>query len=176
MLGPFIADRSLGGPTSWAIIVAAAGIGSALGDLVSLRVEPAKPLRAAFLSMLLAPPLLIALADASSVWIIAIAALPWGVSMTFFNALWYTVLQAHVPERSISRVASYDWLGSTALRPIGFALVGPLAERFGATETLLTIALSITAIEVATAFIPSVASLPREPAAAPGDEELLRAQ
>ena len=35
-----------------------------------------------------------------------------------------------------SRVSSYDVLGSFVLMPIGFAIVGPLSDAIGVTETL----------------------------------------
>lgn len=163
VLGPFISERSFGGAGAWAAIVAAAGTGSIIGDLASMKIEPERPLRAAYLSMLLAPPVLVLLGIEAPVWAIAIAAVPWGISMTFFNTLWYTVLQVHVPDESLSRVSSYDWLGSTALRPLGFALVGPVAVWLGTAQTLIAVAVVISLVEISTAFIPSIATLSRDP-------------
>lgn len=40
VLGPFIADTSLGGASAWATILAAAGVGSVVGDLAAMRIEP----------------------------------------------------------------------------------------------------------------------------------------
>ena len=48
-----------------------------------------------------------------------------------------TTLQRNVPEHALSRISSFDWLGSVALNPIGYALIGPLAAAFGTSETLL---------------------------------------
>jgi hypothetical protein len=42
---------------------------------------------------------------------------------------------AHPPE-ALSRVSSYDWLGSMAFLPLGYALTGPFAAWLG-TETVL---------------------------------------
>lgn len=163
VLGPFISERAFGGAAAWAAIIAAAGIGAVIGDFASMKIEPRRPLRAAYLSTLLAPPVLVLLGVEAPVWVIAIAAVPWGVAMTFFNTLWFTVLQVHVPDESLSRVSSYDWLGSTALRPLGFALVGPVAAWLGTGATLITVAIVITAMELGTAFIPSIATLSRQP-------------
>ncbi len=46
-------------------------------------------------------------------------------------------LQQHVPEQALSRVSAYDWLGSLVLLPVGFVIVGPIAERIGVSETLV---------------------------------------
>lgn len=160
VLGPFIADRSLGGASAWATILAVAGLGSIVGDILALRVKAGRPLRVAFLSMLLATPVLVLLGLEAPVWIIASAALLWGISMTYFTTIWFTVLQEHIPDESISRVSSYDWLGSTALRPIGLAMAGPLAASIGAAETLIGVGIVIASIEIATAlFVPSIANL-----------------
>jgi hypothetical protein len=56
--------------------------------------------------------------------------------MTFASAVWDTVLQSNVPPESLSRVSSYDWLGSLALQPLGFALVGPIVATIGVAATL----------------------------------------
>ena len=48
--------------------------------------------------------------------------------MNFASTLWVTVLQANVPEHALSRVSSYDWLGSLVFLPAGYMLAGPVAE------------------------------------------------
>ena len=162
VLGPFIAERSLGGATGWATILTAGGIGAVVGDLAAMRAEPERPLRTAYLSMLLAVPLLAALAFDLPVTVLAGAAFMWGVSMTFFNTFWFTVLQQHVPDKALSRVSSYDWVGSTALRPLGFALIAPVAQRLGITQTLIGIAVTIAILELSTAFIPPISGIRRQ--------------
>jgi hypothetical protein len=42
-----------------------------------------------------------------------------------------------VPTHMLSRVASYDYFGTFALRPLGLALVGPLALLVGTNAVLL---------------------------------------
>jgi hypothetical protein len=59
-----------------------------------------------------------------------------GLGIAVHLTLWYTVFQREVPERAQSRVASYDAIGSFVLMPLGMALVGPLADAIGLTETL----------------------------------------
>jgi hypothetical protein len=49
---------------------------------------------------------------------------------------WETALAAYIPPAALSRVSSWDWMGSLALLPIGYAVAGPLASVFGARATL----------------------------------------
>ena len=40
----------------------------------------------------------------------------------------------HIPADALSRVSSYDWMGSLALLPLGFAIAGPVASVIGAPD------------------------------------------
>jgi MFS family permease len=59
-----------------------------------------------------------------------------GVSFSLFVVWWETSLASHVPPHALSRVSSYDWMGSLALMPLGFVVAGPLAAAFGARTVL----------------------------------------
>ena len=48
-----------------------------------------------------------------------------------------TSLQQQIPREAYGRVASWDWMGSTALRPIGLAVAGPLAAALGTRPVLV---------------------------------------
>lgn len=161
VLGPFIAERSLGGAPAWALIVTMGGIGSLLGDVVALKAQPEKPLRAAFLSGLLAVPIMVLLGLAAPVWSIAAASVLWGVCMSFANTLWFTVMQENIPDAAISRVSSFDWIGSTVLRPIGYAVIGPLASAVGVSSALVGAGITLAAVQLLVATAPSVVSVRR---------------
>jgi hypothetical protein len=75
--------------------------------------------------------------------------------------LWFTVFQQQVPERAQSRVASYDTLGSFVLVPVGTALVGPVAEAIGLTETLWICLIVMWASWLAILALPSVWAIRR---------------
>jgi hypothetical protein len=49
---------------------------------------------------------------------------------------WITSLQRNVPEHALSRISSFDWFGSVALNPIGYALIGPIAAAIGTSQSL----------------------------------------
>jgi predicted MFS family arabinose efflux permease len=137
VLTPLVAKEELGGAGAYATILSAMGIGSVLGGILALRVEPRRPLAVAFALILLEVPLYLALAAAAPVALIAGFALVGSTAMIFASTLWLTVLQTNIPERALSRVSSYDWLGSLVFLPAGYMLAGPAAEAFGVTETLV---------------------------------------
>ena len=145
VLGPFVAKESLGGAKAWAAILTAAGAGSLAGGLVALRFRPRRLLRAAFALMLLWVPQLAFLALELPTPAIAAAALLGAFGLTQASVLWATALQQHVAPESLSRVSAYDWLGSVAFMPVGYALVGPLADRIG-TATMLWLAAGWVAV------------------------------
>ena len=66
-----------------------------------------------------------------------------------------------MPGEALSRVSSFDYLSSTALMPVGTAVVGPIAAAAGTQATLL--AMSAVGIACALAFlaVPEVRRLPR---------------
>jgi MFS family permease len=137
VLTPIVADDELGGASAYATILAAMGVGAILGGLVALRVEPPRPLATAFVLILFQIPVYLALAAAAPVAAIAALAFVSAIAFNFANTLWNTVLQANIPPHALSRVSSYDWLGSLVFLPAGYMLAGPAAEAFGVAETLV---------------------------------------
>jgi MFS family permease len=136
VLGPFIAERSLGGAAAWGAILSAQAAGLVVGGLLGLRYRPEHPLLTATLAFIPTAAPLALLALTAPLAAIAIAAFLAGLGMELFNVLWQTTVQEQIPEDKLSRVSSYDWLGSLALAPVGAASVGPVAEAVGTSETL----------------------------------------
>lgn len=138
VLGPVVAQKSLGGASAWGTLLAASGVGSVLGGLAALRVRPRRLLVAAYVGILGVIPSMELLALGAPLWVLMLSQLAFGAAMTFGGALWETALQLHVPRHALSRVAAYDWMGSTALRPFGFATAGRLADGLGVGPVLST--------------------------------------
>lgn len=59
-----------------------------------------------------------------------------GFGMMMFALVWETSLQELVPTESFGRVVSLDMLGSYALLPVGYLLVGWLADHMGGIWTI----------------------------------------
>jgi hypothetical protein len=49
---------------------------------------------------------------------------------------WSMLMYTLVPTEMLGRVSSLDWFISIGLTPLSFALTGPIADAFGARETL----------------------------------------
>jgi predicted MFS family arabinose efflux permease len=162
VLGPLVAHSSLGGPRSWGLITAAYAAGAVAGGLVMTRYRPRRLLAAAMLSV---PPyslLLFALAVPLSVPVDLAAALVAGGSLEVFTVCWATTMQQEIPPEKLSRVASYDALGSIALTPAATAIAGPAAAAIG-TAGILTAGGALVAILPAlTLLIPEVRHMRRK--------------
>ena len=152
VLGPLVAKRSLGGAGAWALILVAFAFGTLLGNAWSMRLRPRRPLVFAWSIIILTGPSLVLLAFAAPAWSIALTELASGVSIGVAGTLWETTVQRNVPREALSRVSAYDWMGSTALRPLGLAIVGPIAAAVGVKETLLA-AFALTLISSTTLLL-----------------------
>ena len=131
VLGPVVAQRDLGGAAAWGAINAALGVGALLGAVGAIRQMPHRPILAAALTGFTQVPALALLAAGAPVVAVAIGALAFGVGMMFGNAVWESALQRHIRPDALSRVSAYDWFGSFAFSPIGFAIWGPIAAGVG---------------------------------------------
>ncbi|HEX8050398.1 MAG TPA: MFS transporter, partial [Solirubrobacterales bacterium] len=127
VLGPTVADDSLNGSSSWALIMALWGAGGLLGGGLALLVRPRRPLMVGegILVLFSLPVLLLAIPAQTAV--IAAGALVSGLTVGLAEVLYETVAAQHIPQESLSRVTAYDWFGSLALEPLGLALIGPIA-------------------------------------------------
>lgn len=168
VLGPLVAKDSLGGATSWSIVLAAQGVGLLAGSVIGMRIRPRLPMRLAVLVSFGAVPMFFLLAAPAPLWLFLPVSFGYGTCVDIFQVTWLTGLQTYVPAESLSRVLSYDALGSFALEPIGLAAAAPLAAHFGLGTTL--VALGIVAFAVCAAALTSrsvrtLASLPAADAA-----------
>ncbi len=120
------------------------GIGALVGDALSLRITPRHPLVVANCFSLGCVALLIALALTAPLPVLIPCALLFGIGFSLPDTLWFTALQENVPDHLIARVSSFDWMGSTALRPIGLAIVAPIAAVVGPAMVLI-VAAAVTA-------------------------------
>ncbi len=159
VLGPLVAKDQLGGAGAWGLILAVESAGAVVGGMFALRLRVERPLVASELLVLPAGLLLMALAGALHVPVIAVVAFATGVGFSLGGTLWITALQRNVPEHTLSRISSFDWLGSVALNPIGYALIGPIAATIGVSQTLIISAILNMAICVSVVLVPSVRAI-----------------
>jgi len=153
VLGPVVAERSLGGAGAWSVILTASAVGTLGGGVVALRWRPRRPLVTIWLLSLLDLPAMALLALAAPVPVIAAAAALSGASFGIFETFWQSLLQREIPDDALARVSSFDWFGSMLASPLGFALAGPLGVALGpagalwlASETGVVVALAVLAV------------------------------
>jgi MFS family permease len=137
VLGPFVVEDALGGAEAWGLIATCSGVGAMLGDAAALRLEPRRPLVAGGLAVSLWALEPAFLAGPLPTAAIAVAAAAGFAGMSFSNALWFTALQERIPREALSRVSSFDWLGSLVFQQAGYIVAGPLAAAIGTSATLL---------------------------------------
>ncbi|NUW43238.1 MFS transporter [Nonomuraea rhodomycinica] len=163
VLGPLLAKESLGGPLVWSAFLTGEAVGTIAGVLVSLRLRPSRPILVGTLLCLptAAPYLLLGLG--APVWAIVAASFALGVCFDVFGVLWQTTMQREVPAEALSRVSSYDALGSLMFGPLGLMLAGPVAALVGTREALLGCAALVVLSTLAALLSPGVRNL-RAPA------------
>jgi MFS family permease len=161
VLGPIVAKEELGGASAYGAIFAAEAIGLVVGGLLVLRFRPSRPLFVGCVAVILMPPVLVLLALGAPLPLILVAALVLGIGIEIFSVMWDTALQQHVPEQALSRVSSYDALGSIVFIPLGQVAAGPTAEAIGIDETLYLAAGIVTLAVVAMAATPDIRRLRR---------------
>lgn len=153
VLGPTVADERYGDPALWGWIAAAIGLGTAAGALTALRWRPRFPLRVGIVLTIPFGLVLFAFALGAPLALVLPCAVLAGIGLALFGVWWETALAQRIPPEALSRVASYDWMGSFALLPPGFVLIGVLAEAFGAT-TVMGVAGAVASLLVVIALLP----------------------
>jgi MFS family permease len=138
VLGPIIARDVYDGARTWGFTSAAMGIGQIAGGLLSLRWRPRRPMLVIAAGMSLAAVPVALLALEAPVWTLYVSLAVMGVEWGLYDPFWMTCMQRVVAPDMISRVSSYDYLGSLAFYPAGLALAGPLADAFGISAVLWT--------------------------------------
>jgi predicted MFS family arabinose efflux permease len=161
VLGPVVAEEELGGAAAWGLILAAEAVGFVFGGVVTLRYRPDRLLLVATLAIFPTAIPILLLAAPASVLVIAIAAFVAGLGVELFGVFWDVTMQQEIPAEQLSRLYSYDALGSFIVIPLGAAVAGPVAETFGVAETLVGSALLIVLATALVLLIDEVRDLRR---------------
>lgn len=163
VLGPLLAKESLGGPAAWSAFLAGEAIGTIAGVVVSLRVRPRRPILVGALLCLPAALPYFLLGAGAPLWVTVAGAFVLGVCFDVFGVLWMTTMQREIPPESLSRVSSYDALGSLMFGPIGLMLAAPAAALLGVGNALLACGALVLVATCAALLSPGVRNL-RAPA------------
>jgi hypothetical protein len=152
-LAPSIAKEFYGGADRFGVLESVAGVGAVLGAVIGIKWRPKRPLMLG-LALILSWPLQdLAFATLQPLATVIMLAFSVGLTFALFEIWWETALVRHIPADALSRVSSYDWMGSLALLPLGFAIAGPIASAIGA-RTVLGVGAGVTFVTLLAAMTP----------------------
>ncbi|MFC5727818.1 MULTISPECIES: MFS transporter [Nocardioides] len=160
-LGPPLAEESELGVEGWAMILSAGAMGLVATSVVFLHVPLRRPLLYGMLGCAVYSVQIIALGSTTQLWILVAAAFVGGAGIEIFGLGWELAMQERVPEDMLSRVYSYDMLGSFIAIPVGQLAFGPLGEAFGLQKMILVAGVAYLAISLLTLGSRSVRDLQR---------------
>ncbi|KQR23895.1 MFS transporter [Agreia sp. Leaf335] len=174
MLGPIevllpfaVRDQTGGGAGSFAFVLAAFGVGGAIGSIfVASRRLPRRYLTVMLLAWGVGSVPLAVIGFTSELWVMAVAVFIVGFTGSAGQVIWGTLLQRRVPRHLLGRVSSLDFFVSLALMPVSMALAGPVGEAVGLMPTFLVAAIVPVFFAVAALLI---ARMPRDEIAHPLD-------
>lgn len=166
VLVPFlIKDKLGGGPGDHAWVLAAFGIGGAVGSMVVASLPmPRRYLTVMNLLWGLGCLPFVVMGVATEIWMLIAAAFVLGVMFSAPMVIWGTLLQRRVPPHLLGRVSSLDFFVSVSLMPVSMAIAGPVSEAIGMRTTFL-IAGTVPAIAAVVAIV--WARLPQDELANP---------
>jgi hypothetical protein len=165
VLGPVLANEEYGGPAGWAVVLGLQSLGLLLGAVFGSRIRVGRPILFGMLISFTLPVWLVTLALAAPLPVVAVGSFLWGIAIELFMVLWFTALQTNVPREALSRVNSYDAMGSLMFGPIGLALAGPLVAAVGLQAAFLGAAAVATLAITASLFSRAIWTLRSTPSA-----------
>jgi MFS family permease len=152
-LAPLISRNLYGSTGVFGVLESVAGAGAVCGALVALAWRPARPVVTGLLLILAWPVQDIVFSLGAPLAAVIACAFATGFGWSLMGVFWETALARNIPPHALSRVSSYDWMGSLALLPLGFVIAGPLASAFGA-RTVLGVGSAIGLVILMLALVP----------------------
>ncbi|WP_340540477.1 MFS transporter [Nocardioides sp. GXZ039] len=159
-LGPLHAKDTIG-EKGWGLVLSAEAIGLLAMTVVMLRVPLQRPLLWGMLGISLLGVPIFVLGAHPTLIVLIVATFVAGAGTEVFGMGWNLAMQENVPDEMLSRVSSYDMLGSFIAMPIGQLAIGPLAVAFGYADVLMVSGALYVVICLLALLSPAVRRLPR---------------
>lgn len=159
VIGPHVANESLGGSVGWAGILVGLGAGELLGSLIAMAWEPRRPLlfSTAVVAGWVVPLLL--MAAVAPIPLLCAGAILAGICSATSISVWETVKQTRTPAHLRARLGSFDHLGSLGPVPLGYLFGGMVLAAVGSTTALIVSALILAAVTATVITDSSIRSL-----------------
>lgn len=157
-LVPFLVKNQLKmGPEALGLIFAVGGIGAiGMGLFIGQTGLPRKRITIMYVAWSAGVALMAIYGLMTELWHALIASFLTHALFQLGQVIWTTLLQQLVPRKLLGRVTSVDWLVSTGLVPVSFALTGPAAAAFGPANTMVAAALLGALLMIMLLFVPGV--------------------
>jgi DHA3 family tetracycline resistance protein-like MFS transporter len=161
ILVPFLVRNELeGSAAELGLVFAAGGVGSVLVAVaIGQRGLPRRDITAMYLAWTLGTLAVAGYGLAAAVWQLMLVSLVFNALETAGLVVWATAKQRHVPAHLLGRVSSLDWLISTGLLPLSFALTGPASVWLGAQGTLVAAGMIGAVATLAALFLPGMRAI-----------------
>jgi MFS family permease len=161
ILLPFVVKNSLHGDAGALGLVFAAGGAGSVGCalVVARRGLPRRDITLMYVAWTLATLAVAGYGLATALWQLMLASVLFNALETAGTIVWATAKQRHVPPALLGRVSSLDWLISTGLLPLSFALTGPVSEALGAQATLIAAGGLGALVTIAGVLVPGVRAI-----------------
>lgn len=163
VLGPYLATEHPDtlGERGWGFVLAAESVGAIVMTLVLMHWRLRHPLRLGMVGASLFAVPLVALGVAPSAVLLVPVAVVAGAGMEVFGTGWNVAMMENVPAQAMSRVSSYDMLGSYLAIPVGTTVFGVLSTVADARWLAGTAGMVYLVICLVTLALPSVWRLER---------------
>jgi DHA3 family tetracycline resistance protein-like MFS transporter len=156
VLLPYLVRNDLHGSASQlGAVFAAGGVGSvACAIVMGQRGLPRRDITFMYVAWTVATLVVAGYGVATAIWQLMVASLAFNALETAGTIVWATAKQRHVPAPLLGRVSSLDWLISSGLLPVSFALTGPVSEAIGVRATLVGAGLLGAVVTFAALLVP----------------------
>ena len=162
VIGPLIAKNT---PTlgiqGWGVVLAAQAVGMLVMSGILLRVKIHRLLAVGMSSISLISIPVVMLGVYPQTPALAVAAFLAGCGSQTFSTGWIVAMMERVPGDVLSRVSSYDLVGSYVALPVGTIVFGQLASRVAIPSLMVTVGCIYAVFALGTLLVPSVRNLTR---------------
>jgi Transmembrane secretion effector len=158
VLVPYLVKNRLSlGPESLGAIFAVGGVGSiAMSVLIGIVGLPRRRVTVMYASFALGVAATASYGFMTALWQALLISFVLQASFQLGQVIWTTMLQQLVPRDLLGRVSSLDWLVSTGLVPVSFALTGPVSGVLGPETTIVGAGLIGAVLMGGLLFVPGV--------------------
>jgi hypothetical protein len=97
--------------------------------------------------------MIVAFGAGAPVALVVVLSVATGAGLALFDVWWNTAMAERIPPEALSRVSSYDWMGSLVLLPVGYLVAGGAADATSASGVVVVGGL-LTAVLLALGLVP----------------------